>query len=161
MSGKTRNTPTFAGVPPSNVMQLDDKNRLSIPASVMHAVGWPRKEPMTVVAELLDEGRMRLYRRDDVVPAIEALAKQITEDFDGDERHERLAVLGDRYRPLATEKNGRLILTEAVLLHIEVTLGERPYFLVRAFGKNVEILAYRLRKEVSRDYRNDTTIEHD
>jgi len=161
MAVKARNTPAFAGVPPSNVMQLDDKNRLSIPASVMHAIEWPRKEPATVVAELLDEGCMRLYRWDNAAPAIEALAKQIAEDFDGDEKHERLAALSDRYRPLAMEKNGRLILIEAVLLHLEVTLGERPYFLVRAFGKNVEVLAYRLRKEANRDYRDGTTIEHD
>ena len=161
MSGKTRNTPTFAGVPPSNVMQLGDKNRLSVPADVMHAVDWSRKKSMTVVAELLDEGHIRLYRWDDIAPAIEAQAKQITEDFDGDERHERAAALGDRYRPLTMEKSGRLILIEAVLLHLEVTLGEHPYFLVRAFGNNVEILAYRLRKEINRRYRSDTTPELD
>jgi hypothetical protein len=162
MSGKTRNIPTFAGVPPSNVIQLDDrKNRLTIPASVMRAVNWSRKESTTVVAELLDEGRIRLHRWEDIAPPIETLAKQIADDFEGDEKHERLAVLGDRYRPLTIEENGRLIPIEAVLLHLEVTFGEKPYFLIRAFGKNVEILAYRLRKEVNRTYRSDTTPEHD
>lgn len=161
MAEKSKNTVPLTGIPPSDVMQLKGSNRICIPAKVLRAVGWPKGKASKLIAELLEDGRVRLHRREDMAHAIEVLAEQLAVEDEGEETQEKLSVLGARYRDLSLDKECRFRLVEAVLLHLSVTPGEYPYLLFRAFDGKVEILSPEEIRKRKQRYREDTTPESD
>lgn len=156
MVEKSKRVEGPANQAPSDVMQLKETNRISIPSVVLRAVGWPKGEPLKLIAELMEAGRVRLHRREEIEQELGELRERLAAE-ENEESLEKLAVLGDRYRELSLEKEGRVRLTEAVLLHLDVTPGTYPYLLLRAFGNNVEILSHDDRAKRNQRYRADTT----
>ncbi len=130
---------------PGQLAQIDEEARLCVPADVLRAVPWWTGEAVDVMAELAEEGLVRIYSMELARPAIDGLFAGLA-DLAAAERSERLAVLGDRYRTLKFYAERRLRLTKEVTQILGFAPGTRTTVFVRSLARGLEItsLAFRL-----------------
>lgn len=113
-----------------DVVELGDDQRLLCPIQVRDIVKWlTRGTAGTVYADLCDGEYVRLWPQDLIEPLLQARMAEFAAD---PEHEDDLKALFARYRPIGKQPDARVRLTEAVLLHLGVRLGERPYLYVQA-----------------------------
>lgn len=112
--------------PVGELANIDQYNRLNVPAAVLRSVTWWKKSPLEVTAELVEFGLIRIYLPADISAAIDALRK-------GSLGFEDAAVLVDRYRLLHLGQGGRLGLIKEVTAALGFAFGEKPTLYTQAF----------------------------
>lgn len=147
----------------SAVKQLLSDQKLTIPAELVHNVGWstPREGTIKVIADLDQAGHLILALYDSVAGRISQRAKGIAEEGVNHEGTDALQVLGDRYQPLSMEAKGhRIRLTEHVLLHLGVSPGTMPWFFLCGRYDRVEIMTIEYRNRRNARWQGRTTITY-
>ena len=129
---------------PGQLAQIDDEHRLCIPADVLRAVRWWKKETVEVTAELVEEGLVRIYLGEEARPLVKTLAEDVA-GLTNKERYERAAVLSDRYRDLKLYAECRLRLTKDVAHVLGISWGDRTSLFVRPIKNGMEIMSLKFR----------------
>ncbi len=124
---------------------------------VLRAVEWWKDETTEVLAELVNEGLIRVYLAEEARPLVETLAQNLA-GLPPDIRFERTAVLTDRYRTLTLYADGRLRFKKEVAQILGFSLGDRCQVFVQSFPKGLEILSLALRMERLRKDEESTSI---
>lgn len=141
-----------------DVAQLGNDQRLLCPAEVRRVAKWlARGEPGHVYAELVEAEHIRLWPVEAVSSRLEKLKAGLQEQTDSEEV---LRALADRYRMVARHEDARVRLTEAVLLYLGVTPGERPYLYVQGSNRSagIDVMSLRQRDALQARHRASTAI---
>ena len=145
---------------PPEVVQIGDRDRLKVSNALLEVVGLPKgrkpRPPMT--AELAEDGLVRIHVTADIQERLDEIRLDLeTKALGGDENaQEELEVFKDRYRPITMETDGRLCLTRAVVIFLDIQPDSdpRPYLLVRAKGGKIELLSTGMRNRKMRYLRD-------
>jgi hypothetical protein len=134
---------------------LDTNARLIVPVGVLRFVSWWADTTADVMAELVQEGHVRIYSFAQTEPKVTLLRREVLE-LPPEERFEALATITDRYRKLRLYGDGRLGLTKDVAQILGFRLKiDKPTFFTQAFTDGFEVLSlqFRLRRlELNKRY---------
>lgn len=145
----------------SAVKQLLSDQKVTVPADICEAVGWPsgRKGSLSLIADLDEPGHLILLLAEVARPLIRALADQLEAD-DTAESVDAQQVVSDRYQPLNIDAKGhRVRLTEHVLIHLGVAPGANPWLFITARGDRVEVMTTEYRNKRLAKWRAHTALE--
>jgi bifunctional DNA-binding transcriptional regulator/antitoxin component of YhaV-PrlF toxin-antitoxin module len=127
---------------------LGDDGRLVVPAEVRQAVAWLQgKQPVRLLAELREKGRIRLYPLDQVTSRLDDVRRRILESHST--RMEALAVLGDRFREVSyypSDTRVRLSPVIATYLKCE-TSSQQTYYVEARGGQHIDVMTLAIRDE--------------
>lgn len=143
----------FAG----DVVELGDDHRVQCPADVRRLVPWiTQRTSAGVCAELFAEEHIRVWPLDELAERLSTLRAALEGSIDADIKG---AVLADRYREISKQADGRLRLTEAVLLYLGIRPGDKPYVYVQGSDQSpaVDIMSLTRRNALLIQYRRETT----
>jgi hypothetical protein len=133
---------------PCLAMQVESDSRVGLPADVLKAAGWIEGATLNLVAALLDPGLALLRLASDVKPQLDELMAGIGKGSNAFTEPEvkQLQLLGDAYQSIRfTRRDGRIRLTEELLLHLGHDPNERPWLFIQAGLSEVLVM--------SRDFR--------
>ena len=141
---------------PSDVVKLDASGRLPIPAEVLKALGWPRAEgQVSLVAEWIDAGILRLHRETDVHEKIVALEQQLQAATSDDV----VRALYDRYRVVAFyPKEARVRLTRVVIAALIGTVSPEQLVYVEHGENSIMLFSHEARLQRLRKLAIETAI---
>lgn len=153
-----KDIPNQVPIAVSDIMELRKKGRLGVPVSVLKATGlFNRGQTQSLIAELLEPGRIRLHLSEDIRPQLESRKGELEPlVMQGDqEALEELSIIADKYRAITMESDGRLRLPVALLVHIGAQRDAHAELLVRAHNHKVEILSLARREQLIAVYNDD------
>lgn len=154
---------TLANPVASEVIRLSEGNRLQIPRPILKLLSWfDGQSTHGIIAERRELGCIRLHLQQRIEPKIQTLRKAIEAHVaDNPGFINALFALEDRYRCLTLYHDGRVRLTEAVLLHLDIVPGDFPFVLVQATTEYIDVLSQRLRSERLIQFCDETSIDTD
>ena len=137
------------------VTRLDIENRITFPTSVWRNLEWfDGTNTIKVMADLIEAGRIRIHHYQDVKMGVDALRAKLAAGAGSDEeKAEALSVLEDRYREISLYKEGRVRLTEAMLVFLGVIPPDRLFVFVQSSPRHLEILSLSFREARIAKYR--------
>lgn len=146
------------GLTPGEIAHFDKTGRLTVPLDLLRSVKWWKQKPEDVVAELVEEGLIRVYLADEAEPLIGALQtgfKQLPPET----MFDHIAALADRYRPLKLYGDGRLRVTKDVAAVLGFVLGQQPTVYVQPFPRGFEVMTLRYRASRLKQTIDNSTID--
>lgn len=108
-------------------------------------------------AELAEPQHIRLWPVESISSRLERLKTELEVHPDSEEM---LRALADRYRLIAKHQDARVRFTEAVLLYLGVTPGDRPYLYVQGSNRSaaIDVMSLRQRDALQARHRAATAI---
>src|SRR4051812_42402000 len=107
-------------IPLGDVSTLGLDNKLRLPKALLNTTQWALDaSPIPLVAELVDEGLVRLHLASDAQPKIDALLGQLSPA--DTEEAEQISAIRDRYRPVqlyTANGENRVRLVPAVVAYL-------------------------------------------
>jgi hypothetical protein len=138
---------------------LAKDNKARLPKAVLTDLKWSLADgPISLIAELVELGRVRLHLAADVQPRIDLL---LVETAKGDDADERTSVIRDRFRPVqmyTTNSDFRVRLTPVVVAYLDLPPTYPRELYVDGRLTVVDIMSLRYRNERLERYVATTTI---
>jgi DNA-binding transcriptional regulator/RsmH inhibitor MraZ len=132
------------------VVEIDDRQRIYIPARLTEGLGWFDKSLSEVFALMkFDEpGRIFLLSWRESGSMVLAKREALVKALPNEEAKEALLILDSRYRKVRIERSGRLTLSAIALVHLFGPQKSEPKLFVVGRTSNLELwsAAFRQRK---------------
>lgn len=149
--------PNRERIAPGQVARVEKGGRLPIPAEVMREMPWWTRSTIRMMADLVEEGIIRLYPADRVREQLRELIRN-AQDEPEEMAGELLAAIADRYRELPLYQDYRITLQKEVCTFLGFQLGERASLFVQPREGFLEVMSLQKRHERLEQYREETTL---